>query len=227
MHQRAKIVDSGAKVGDIPNCLGNPIPEFAGSCSTVMDVEPDEPFLDFDIPTEVQSKEPQVIVRRSARRRRTVSAFREGANIVVAIPARMSKREEAALIPEMVAKVKRSEKRLRPGDDELQKRAQVLSRELFAGLARPTSVRWSEAMKQRWGSCTLDDGSIRISSRLLGMPRYVLDYVLVHELAHLLEAAHSERFYELEGRFGQSQRAVGFLEGWQSAQGGTMDLSDI
>lgn len=189
----------------------------------MIDVELDAPFLDFVIPIEP----PKVIVRRSTRRKRTVSAFREGASIVVAIPARMSKPEEAKLVPEMVAKVERSEKKLRPGDSELQARALRLSRELFDGQARPTSVRWSEQMSQRWGSCTLDDGSIRLSSRLKGMPRYVVDYVLVHELAHLLESAHSERFYEFEKRFRQSERAVGFLEGWQSAHGGKVDLSDI
>jgi predicted metal-dependent hydrolase len=194
-------------------------------------------FLDFEIPTdprevsvaprEVSTAPPQVIIRRSARRKRTVSAFREGQSIVVAIPARMSKREEATLVPEMVAKVERAERKLRPGNGELQARAEKLSRELFNGQARPRSVRWSSQMLARWGSCTLDDGSIRISTRLQGMPRYVLDYVLVHELTHLLEAAHSERFYEFERRFARSERAIGFLEGWQSIQGGITDLSDI
>jgi predicted metal-dependent hydrolase len=183
----------------------------------------DGDFLDFEIPV----APPRVIVRRSARRKRTVSAFREGQSIVVAIPARMSKREEAQLVPEMVAKVERAERKLRPGDDELQGRAAKLSRELFEGQARPSSVRWSAQMLSRWGSCTLDDGSIRVSSRLAGMPRYVLDYVLVHELTHLLEAAHSERFYEFERRFARSERAIGFLEGWQGAQDGNTDLSDI
>lgn len=203
--------------------MNRSIPRIGTSCSTVIDVEPDAPFLDFEIPP----ARPEVIVRRSARRKRTVSAFREGQSIVVAIPARMSRREEAKLVPEMVAKIERSEKKLRPSDDELAKRASLLSRELFDGEARPSSVRWSEQMSQRWGSCTLDDGSIRISNRLKGMPRYVLDYVLVHELAHLLEAAHSERFYEFERRFPQADRAIGFLEGWQSAHGDIMDLSDI
>lgn len=216
-------MDRTARIGDIPTLVPHSIRRFDAACSTVIDVEPDAPFLDFELPAEG----PKVIVRRSARRRRTVSAFREGQNIVVAIPARMSKREESKLVPEMVAKVERSERRLRPSDDELEKRASQLSRELFAGQARPTSVRWSEQMMQRWGSCTLDDGSIRISSRLKGMPRYVVDYVLVHELAHLLEAAHNERFYELERKFAAAERAVGFLEGWQSAHGGKTDLSDI
>lgn len=199
------------------------MPKIALLCSTVKKVEPEAPYLDFEIPTQSAKVE----VRRSTRRKRTVSAFREGTTIVVAIPARMSKREEAELIPEMVAKVERAERRLRPGDSELEKRAAKLSRELFDGKAQPSSVSWSEQMRQRWGSCTLDDASIRISSRLQGVPRYVLDYVIVHELTHLLESAHSERFYEFERRFRRSERAIGFLEGWQNAHGNLTDFSDI
>ncbi len=199
------------------------MPKISHTCSTVNSVDPNAPFLDFEIPNDPT----RIEVRRSTRRRRTVSAFREGTTIVVAIPARMSKRDEAQVVPEMVAKVERAERKLRPGDSELGERAAKLSKELFGGLARPSSVRWSQQMQQRWGSCTLDDASIRISSRLQGMPRYVLDYVLVHELAHLLEAAHSERFFEFERRFARAERAIGFLEGWQNAQGDLTDLSDI
>jgi predicted metal-dependent hydrolase len=201
-------------------------------------------FLDFEIPSPpepvsvagaplpltqpLDPNEPtEIIVRRSARRKRTVSAFREGQAIVVAIPARMSKRDEAQLVPEMVAKVESAERKLKPGDGQLQARAEKLSREIFGGQAHPSSVRWSANMASRWGSCTLDDASIRISTRLQGMPRYVLDYVLVHELTHLLEAAHSERFYGFERRFPRSERAIGFLEGWLAGQTGIPDLSDI
>ena len=199
------------------------MPKMSHICSTVNSVDPNAPYLDFEIPNDPA----RIEVRRSTRRRRTVSAFREGTTIVVAIPARMSKRDEAQVVPEMVAKVERAERKLRPGDSELDERAAKLSKELFGGLARPSSVRWSSQMQQRWGSCTLDDASIRISTRLQGMPRYVLDYVLVHELAHLLEAAHSERFFEFERRFARAERAIGFLEGWQNAQGDLTDLSDI
>jgi predicted metal-dependent hydrolase len=199
------------------------MPKISHTCSTVNSVDPNAPYLDFEIPADPI----RIEVRRSTRRRRTVSAFREGTTIVVAIPARMSKRDEAQVVPEMVAKVERAERKLRPGDSELDERAAKLSKELFGGLARPSSVRWSSQMQQRWGSCTLDDASIRISTRLQGMPRYVLDYVLVHELAHLLEAAHSERFFEFERRFARAERAIGFLEGWQNAQGDLTDLSDI
>ena len=66
-------------------------------------------------------------------------------------------------------------------------RAAALSAAHLDGLAVPASVRWVDNQHRRWGSCTPADRSIRLSSRLRSMPEYVVDYVLVHELVHLLE----------------------------------------
>jgi predicted metal-dependent hydrolase len=79
-------------------------------------------------------------------------------------------------------------------------------------------VAWSDAQGRRWGSCTVGTGAIRVSSRLRPFPSYVLDYVLVHELAHLLVADHSREFWELVARFPQTERARGFLDGVAHAQ---------
>ena len=66
-------------------------------------------------------------------------------------------------------------------------------------------------MQSRWGSCTPADGSVRISVRLAPFPLWVLDYVLVHELAHLAVADHSPRFWALVDRYPLSERARGYL----------------
>jgi hypothetical protein len=157
-----------------------------------------------------------VEVRRSARRRRTVSAYREGDRIVVLIPARMTRAQEAEWVRTMVAKVERSEARRRPGDDELMTRATRLSRAWLEGQAEPLSVRWVDNQRSRWGSCTPADRSIRLSRRLLGMPDWVLDYVLVHELAHLVEAAHNDRFWGWVARYPQADRARAWLDGYSA-----------
>ena len=78
-------------------------------------------------------------------------------------------------------------------------------------------MRWVDNQHRRWGSCTPADRSIRLSSRLRAMPDYVVDYVLVHELVHLLEPSHGERFWELVGRYPRAERARGFLEGVELA----------
>jgi predicted metal-dependent hydrolase len=88
-------------------------------------------------------------------------------------------------------------------------RARRLAREY--GLPRPRTVRWVDNMRQRWGSCTPEDGSIRISSRLAAYPSWVLDYVLVHEVAHLLVPSHGPAHDALVDRFAFAERARGFL----------------
>jgi predicted metal-dependent hydrolase len=169
---------------------------------------------------------PEVEVRRSRRRRRTVSAYREAdGRIVVLLPARLTRAQEAEWVETMVAKVHRSEARRKPSDDKLLTRASQLSSKYLEGLARPASVRWADNQLTRWGSCTPRDRTIRLSTRLQGMPGWVVDYVLVHELAHLLEHGHNERFWRLVERFPRTERARGFLEGVECAARGLGESS--
>jgi predicted metal-dependent hydrolase len=160
---------------------------------------------------------PEVEVRRSKRRRRTVSAYRDGDRIVVMIPASLSRKEEAEWVQTMVARLERSEQRRRPSDDTLLQRARGLNDRYLGGLATPESVRWVENQTARWGSCTPGDRTIRLSARLQGMPPWVIDYVLVHELAHLLEPGHDERFWAWVNRYPRAERAKGYLQGWSAA----------
>ena len=161
-----------------------------------------------------------VEVRRSPRRRRTVTAYREMGRTVVLIPAAFSPAEEQRWVAQMVAKLRtREERRKRSlgGDNELMARARSLSAAHLDGLAEPASVRWVDNQHRRWGSCTPADRTIRLSSRLRSMPDYVVDYVLVHELVHLLEPGHDERFWALVARYPRAERARGFLEGVELA----------
>ncbi|GAB7004131.1 M48 family metallopeptidase [Nocardioides sp. AN3] len=158
-----------------------------------------------------------VEVRRSKRRRRTVSAYRDGDRIVVLIPASLSAKEEAEWVESMVARLERQERRRKPSDEELLKRALSLSDRYFGGIAIPESVRWVDNQNARWGSCTPGDRTIRLSARLQGMPSWVIDYVLVHELAHLFESSHDARFWGWVDRYPQAERAKGYLLGWSAA----------
>jgi predicted metal-dependent hydrolase len=160
---------------------------------------------------------PEVEVRRSKRRRRTVSAYRDGDRVVVMIPASLSRKEEAEWVETMLARLERSERRSRPSDDELLKRARGLNDRYFGGLASPESVRWVDNQQSRWGSCTPGDKAIRLSVRLQGMPSWVVDYVLVHELAHLLEVGHDAAFWAWVDRYPRAERAKGYLIGWSAA----------
>jgi len=159
----------------------------------------------------------EVEVRRSVRRRRTVSAYRDGDRIVVLIPASLSRKQEDEWVQTMVARIEKSERRRRPSDEDLLARAVELSERHLGGLATPESVRWVDNQRSRWGSCTPGDRSIRLSSRLQGMPPWVVDYVVVHELAHLLEPGHDAAFWAWVDRYPQAERAKGYLLGWSAA----------
>lgn len=162
------------------------------------------------------SDETPVEVRRSKRRRRTVSAYREGERIVVLVPASLTRAQEAEWVETMVARVERAEARRRPSDDDLMRRATGLSRSWLDGRAVPASVRWADNQRTRWGSCTPVDRTIRLSSRLRDMPGWVVDYVLVHELAHLLEAGHGAQFWAWVDRYPEAERAKAWLDGYSA-----------
>ncbi|HVE62276.1 MAG TPA: M48 family metallopeptidase [Mycobacteriales bacterium] len=159
-----------------------------------------------------------VEVRRSARRRRTVSAYRDGDRTIVLVPARLSRAEEERWVETMLTRLRTQETRRRVRrDDDLIARAQRLSRAHLDGRARPADVRWVTNQATRWGSCTPADATIRLSHRLREMPDWVVDYVLVHELSHLLVADHSPQFWDLVARYPLAERARGFLLGVAAA----------
>jgi predicted metal-dependent hydrolase len=168
---------------------------------------------------------PQVEVRRSRRRRRTVSAYWEGDRIIVLIPAAMSKAQEREWVQTMVARLAKKKRRRARSDQDLLRRAGELSDLYLGGLARPETVRWVENQKSRWGSCTPADRSIRLSSRLQTMPGWVVDYVLVHELTHLIEPGHDAKFWSWVDRYPKTERAKGYLLGYSDgADPATGDL---
>jgi predicted metal-dependent hydrolase len=159
----------------------------------------------------------QVEIRRSRKRVRTVTAWREGERTIVAIPARFTRAQEHEWVRRMLTRLAAQEKRRRPSDAELMSRATELSTRYLGGRARPATVRWSTNQGRRWGSCTPSDSTIRISDRVRGMPRWVIDYVLLHELAHLLHAGHGPEFWAELDTYPRTARARGFLEGYAYA----------
>jgi hypothetical protein len=128
--------------------------------------------------------------------------------------------DEQRWIAEMLRRLDAKDERGRRSMDDLLRRARTLSARYFDGRAKPASVRWVDNQRGRWGSCTPADRTIRLSRRLDGMPDWVVDYVLVHELAHLIEPGHDERFWALVARYPRSERARGYLEGVTAAASG-------
>jgi predicted metal-dependent hydrolase len=174
-----------------------------------------------------QSIETAVVeVRRSTRRTRTVSARREGDKIIVLVPARFTRAQERQTVAEMVSKLQRTEvRRAAPAgqsDAALLERCEYLAHRYLPDHPLPTVIRWVPPMRTRWASCTPPDGSIRVSQRLRDVPDWVLDYVLIHELAHLVEAGHGPGFWSLVRSYPRMDRAIGYLEGLSAAVGWEM-----
>lgn len=136
---------------------------------------------------------------------------------MVLIPATMSAADESEWVSTMVERIEKAEAKSRLSDDDLRQRALDLSDLYLGGLATPLTVRWVDNQTTRWGSCTPGDRSIRLSARLIGMPGWVVDYVLVHELAHLLEPGHDANFWAWVARYPETEKAKGYLLGWSTA----------
>ncbi|WP_066295660.1 M48 metallopeptidase family protein [Arthrobacter luteolus] len=172
-------------------------------------------------------------VRRSARRKRTVNAvFRDGV-AVVSIPAHFTRAQEADWVQRMVDRLEtRAAAAPAPdpasGETDLARRAAELSDRYLGGAAKPVSVRWVSNQNSRWGSATPARGTIRLSDKLAGMPPWVVDYVLLHELAHLIEASHGPRFWRLLESYPQTETAKAFLSGaaFASARGLKGEMSE-
>jgi predicted metal-dependent hydrolase len=147
-----------------------------------------------------------VEIVRSPRRRKTVQAILGDGVIRVHVPARMSQRDIDTYVAELVPRL---ERRLRSDHIDLDLRARSLARRYLLPL--PTSVVWAENQRRRWGSCAPHSGCIRISQQLADVPPWVLDYVLVHELTHLVHADHSRAFTALVDRYPKAERARGYL----------------
>ena len=110
----------------------------------------------------------------------------------------------------MSRRLEKQAERRRPSDDRLAERAKRLNERYFAGKLRWTSIGFTD-MERLWGSCTFTDGAIRIARRAAALPDWVLDYLLVHELAHLVQSDHGPDFHELESRYPLTERAKGYL----------------
>jgi predicted metal-dependent hydrolase len=143
---------------------------------------------------------------RGTRRRKHVEAVLVGDRLRVSFPRWMSLAEASEVANELAERMR---KRVDPSAIDVAGRARRLARE--HGLPRPRRVQWSDQQTSRWGSCTPDDATIRVSSRLAAFPAWVLDYVLVHELAHLVVPHHGRAHDALVDRYPYAERARGFL----------------
>lgn len=151
----------------------------------------------------------EVVIKRSKRRKKTIAARMVAGKMEVLAPAHISDSDLQDHISSLQARL---EIRISPKDDShLGKRAEQINKKYFGGALTWNSIRYSTRQEKRRGSCNYTTRTIRISQRLSKLPQWVEDYVIVHELAHLLEPNHGKRFRALVRRYPLAERAIGFL----------------
>jgi predicted metal-dependent hydrolase len=157
------------------------------------------------------SDAPAVRIIRSEKRNKTVHARMVDGVMEVRAPVEMSDEELAPIVEKLRKRIQRRQTKKTLDDGDLEKRAADLNGRYFGGKLTWESIRWVTNQEKRYGSCTPAHGTIRISHRLAQTPDFVLDYVIVHELAHLLEANHGKHFWKLVNRYPKTERARGYL----------------
>ncbi len=164
----------------------------------------------------------KVEVKRSKRAKRNVTAYRDNDKTVVTVPTRMAKRDVDAYVTELVNRLDDRDERT-SSQKSLEQRARSLSlkylgQDLLETHKVPVKIRWVTNQNSRWGSCTPDEGTIRLSHRMQRMPSYVIDSVIVHELIHLLVTDHSPAFFALMNKYPDHEKAKAYLDGYSHAQ---------
>jgi predicted metal-dependent hydrolase len=153
----------------------------------------------------------EIRIIKSKKRRKTVQARETGGVLEILAPAHMSDKQLDPIIKDFEARINRHKKLSKLEDEALERRATTLNHQYFNSVLRWESIRWVSNQNRRHGSCNTDRGTIRISHRIAEMPRFVQDYVIVHELAHVIEPNHSQRFWDLVYQYPKAERARGYL----------------
>ena len=169
---------------------------------------------------------PEVEVRASTKRKKTGAAHWSGSRIVVQIPARLKGKERLTFVDELVDRLLTQRPQNAAGDSALEERAQFLAAQYLDGI-EAASVRWVANQQRRWASCSPASREVRVSSRLRQCPQWVIDAVLVHELAHLVEADHSPAFYDLANRHPRQDESALFLDGFALGLGLRIEVADV
>ncbi len=137
-----------------------------------------------------------------------------GSTLSVSAPARMPHEELEPVIHELARKLLR---RAHAGRVNGQEDALALARKVARRFSEPPSVNgvvFVTTQRSRWGSYTPKTRTVRLNAVLLQMPRWVLEAVVAHEIAHAVHADHSPAFWGLLRRVcPETDRAEAFLDG--------------
>ncbi|MBU0693347.1 MAG: M48 family metallopeptidase [Candidatus Omnitrophica bacterium] len=154
----------------------------------------------------------RVEIIKNLRRRRTISAKVVGGVMRVSAPGNISQEKLSGIINKFKQRFKNKKvKQELNQNEDLPAQAEKLNQRYFSGKLNIVSIEYVTSQNGRFGCCNYKNKTIRISHRLAQMPGWVKDYVIVHELAHLIEPNHSKSFWDIVSRYKLAERAKGFL----------------
>ncbi len=153
----------------------------------------------------------EIKISRSDQRVKTVSARVVNDVIEVLAPSDISDEQLAPIVAKLRRRIEKKQQKKQLDDTALTRIAARLNREHFQNRLSWETLEWSTEQNKRYGSCTPALRTIRISHRLASMPLFVQEYVVMHELAHLIEANHGPRFWRIVNQYPRTERARGYL----------------
>ncbi len=154
----------------------------------------------------------EVKITRSHRRKRTVSARLVKDLLMVSAPYLLSQERLDNIVTDFKLKFER--KRLKEDLDKKQDLLDIvanLNKKYFGNKLRINSVEYVTNQNSKFGCCNYRSADIRISHKIGLMPGWVRNYVLIHEMAHLIEPNHSKLFWDIVSRYKLAERARGYL----------------
>jgi hypothetical protein len=161
---------------------------------------------------QIESPIKEVKVIRSRRRRKTISARLINRVMVVRAPQHTSQVELEKSITKFRESFERKylRKELNLKED-LKEVVRKLNKKYFDGKVGLGSISYSPNQSSQFGSCNYRAKTILISHQVATMPRWVRNYVIIHEMAHIIHPNHSRVFWELVNRYRLTERARGYL----------------
>lgn len=154
----------------------------------------------------------EIKIIRSARRRRTISARLVNNTLLVSAPAMLSEERLEKAVTDFKSRFER--KRIKEELDRKQNLFRIaagINERYFGNQLKVNSIEYASDQDSKFGCCNYRTGHIRISHRVGLMPEWVRDYVIIHEMAHLIEPNHSRSFWDIVCRYKLAERAKGYL----------------
>lgn len=154
----------------------------------------------------------EVKIIRSRRRRRSVGARLINDLLLINAPLMLPQERLDKIVSDF--KLKFARRKLKTELDKeknLQDLASALNEKYFENKLKIESIEYAVNQNSRFGCCNYRAARIRISHKIGLMPKWVRKYVLIHEMAHLIQPNHSRAFWDIVYRYRLTERARGYL----------------